>query len=356
MISYKRGKVLKIREEYEDIQWIDVDIEGKRERGVNYIDLNGKVREGDSIVLNTTAVELSLGTGGEHFVITNISLEKRKLHKQGHIMKLRYTPMQTQTLCIESQESKYHEKIKRFKSLDRIPVITATLHSMVSPLVAYLKYNRPNSKITYIMTDGAALSISFSKNIKELKKMGLIDNTITIGNSFGGDFEAVNIYTGLIAAKEILKSDFIIVSMGPGITGTGTEYGFSGTEQGYISDSIITLGGKSIIVPRISFSDKRIRHQGISHHSRTILTKLTNKKADIVFPILDIEKNKILEKQIKDLNINGKHNLHFKECCDLKEVLENYKLKVKTMGRVYEEDKAFFDTLGSVAKFTLEAF
>ena len=47
--------------------------------------------------------------------------------------------------------------------------------------------------------------MAFSKNVDNLKKMGLIDNTITYGNAFGGDYECINIYTSLITAKEICK-------------------------------------------------------------------------------------------------------------------------------------------------------
>ena len=81
------------------------------------------------------------------------------------------------------------------------------------------------------MTDGAALPIYLSKNVDTLKKKGLIDNTITIGSAFGGDYECINIYTALITAKEVLKADVVFVSMGPGIAGTGTKYGFTGIEQ-----------------------------------------------------------------------------------------------------------------------------
>ena len=80
-----------------------------------------------------------------------------------------------------------------------------------------------------------------------------MNKTITVGHAFGGDLETINIYTGLIAAKEILKGDITIISMGPGIVGSGTKYGFTGMEQGYIVDAINNLGGLAVAVPRISF-------------------------------------------------------------------------------------------------------
>ena len=47
-----------------------------------------------------------------------------------------------------------------------------------------------------------------------------------------------------------------MVAMGPGIVGTGTNYGFTGIEQGTIIDAVNTLGGIPIAIPRISFADK----------------------------------------------------------------------------------------------------
>ncbi len=354
MISYRRGKVSRIREEDGSVQWINAEIDGEEAKAVNYPDLTGRVKAGDEIVVNTTAVDLSLGTGGEHFVITNLSEEKRKLDSKGHIMKLRYTPSQTQVMAAEAQESRYHEKIKEFESLHGMPVITATLHSMAAPIAAYIKKKRPDLNICYIMTDGGALMLPFSKNVKTLKEKGIIKASVTAGNAVGGDYETVNIYTALIAAKEAAECDIAVVSMGPGIAGTGTEFGFSGTEQGYISDGVISLGGKSIMVPRISFADRRERHKGLSHHSRTIFTKLSARKADIVFPVLSEEENAFLKSQIEESEIGKFHNLIYRECTDMKDVLEHYGLRIKTMGRGYDEDSAFFDTLGAAAEYALE--
>ena len=160
-------------------------------------------------------------------------------------MKLRYTPLQVKVDSVEEQESPYHKNMKNFTSLDNMPVVVGTLHSMLTPFVASYKRNNKDKKIVYIMTDGAALPIYLSKNVDTLKKKGLIDNTITIGNAFGGDYECINIYTALITAKEVLNADCVFVSMGPGIAGTGTKYGFTGIEQGPILDAVKKLGGNA---------------------------------------------------------------------------------------------------------------
>ncbi len=68
--------------------------------------------------------------------------------------------------------------------------------------------------MAYLMSDGAALPIFFSQTVPVLKDMGLITRTITFGHAFGGDLEAVNIYSALLAAKHVVGADFALVTMG----------------------------------------------------------------------------------------------------------------------------------------------
>jgi hypothetical protein len=206
------------------------------------------------------------------------------------------------------------------------------------------------------MTDAAALPIYLSKNVKNLKDMGLIDSTITIGNAFGGDFECINIYTALITAKKILNADVVFVSMGPGIAGTGTKYGFSGIEQGPILDACKKLGGIPIMIPRISFKDKRDRHFGLSHHSITVLKDIVN--VEVILPITNYEKDKLdfIKKQIDDNKINEKHKIIYIDNDTTKDDLEFFKLKVKSMNRNFEEDKEFFEAASTVACYLGEGY
>ncbi len=328
-----------------------MDINGCKALAINYSDLTGSIKVGDIVILNTTAVELSLGTGGCHFVIFNYSNESKELEGKGHIMKLRYTPQQIRCLAAEEEDSPYHNVFKDFKSLDNHTYIIGSLHSMLAPTVAMLKWFNKDIKINYIMTDGGSLPIYFSKTVKSLKTKNLVDNTITIGHAFGGDLECTNIYTGLIAAKEILKGDVTIITMGPGIVGTGTKYGFSGIEQGQIIDAVNTLGGNPIVIPRISFKDTRERHMGISHHTRTVLSEIAKTSGKVIIPTLDEYRLNIINEQIENLNIHKRHKVIYEEGDDILKAMNNFNLAITTMGRGYEEDKEFFLTLGAVGNY-----
>lgn len=354
MISKRIGIVEDIVDKSENIDDIRVNINGEVQRAYNFPKMTGKINIGDKVLLNTTAVELSLGTGGYHFVISNLDNMESSLTEGGHIMKLRYTPLQVKVDSVEEQGSIYHDEFEKFESLDNMPVVVGTLHSMLTPFVASYKRNNPNKKLVYIMTDGAALPIYLSKNVETLKNKGLIDSTITIGNAFGGDYECINIYTALITAKEIIKADAVFVGMGPGIAGTGTKYGFTGIEQGPILDAVDKLGGIPIAIPRMSFADKRDRHRGISHHSLTILGDIVNVAVNIPITLYDGENMEVINRQIKENKLEEKHNVKYLENLNTKKDLDYFGLKVKSMGRNYDQDAEFFEAASTAAYYLME--
>jgi len=354
MIRIRKGQVKNILSQRDGIQEIGVSVEGKEEKAIVYTEMSGKVNVGDRVLINTTACYLGLGTGGYHFVIANTDRAESDLSGAGHIMKLRYTPMQLKCLSVEEQQSSWHQKIKDFTSLEGFPVITATLHSMLAPMCAFLKKSRPESRIAYIMTDGAALPIAFSRTVWELKEKHLLDISITCGNAFGGDMEAVNFYTGIIAAREAAGCDVAIVAMGPGIVGTGTAYGFSGIEQGCIIDGINTLGGTPVAAARISFADVRERHRGISHHTIKVLGSIAKTRALVALPVLARDKVKYIKQQVEAHDLHKKHRVVYKNGEEIFSAMRYYGLRVTTMGRGVEDDPDFFLSLGAAAKAAIQ--
>ena len=354
MIHYSKGKVKDIIRKLDNYTEITVLIDNQEYKAVNYDSLTGAVKSGDHVLLNTTAQDLRLGSGGYHFVVSvnDGDTSFPPTEKDGHIMKLRYTPLQFAVLSAEEQQSPYHQVFDNFRSLQGRPVIIGELHSMLLPAVFNIKRNRPDLCVSYIMTDGGALPINFSRSVAYLKEKGLIEGTVTFGQAFGGDFEAVNIYSALITAFEILKSDIAMVTMGPGITGTGTKYGFSGIEQGPIIDAVNTLGGRPVFIPRISFADNRTRHQGISHHSVTVLKEIAKTQAEIVIPIMEKERLDYVKNQIIQNGLDKKHKIIYVE--ETEKVLENisyFDFRLSTMGRGIDLEPEFFMTAGAAGYY-----
>jgi hypothetical protein len=191
--------------------------------------------------------------------------------------------------------------------------------------------------------------------VRHLKAGNIIDKTITYGNAFGGDYECINIYTALITAKEIAKADIAIACMGPGIVGTDTKLGFSGAEQGSIADAVNRLGGYPAVIPRISFADERARHNGISHHSITILKQLCCTRANVAIPIIkNHEQMKYIQKQIVEHNIDSLHNINYVDSIEIEGVLNKNSAYLNKMGKSFEEDREYFITCAAAAKLCLQ--
>ena len=255
-----------------DAQELAVRLEMETRRAINYLALTGPAFVGDEVLLNTTAQTLKLGTGGVDFVSANLSRPLPKANEgdkdaAGHIMKARYLPCQLAVLTLEEQ-ARYADVWEQ--KLEEMPVLVGQLHSQIAPAAAGLHLAGAR-RVAYVMTDAAALPLGFSRLVRDLKEAGLLHATLTCGQAFGGDYETVTLYSALLAAKHVARCDAAIVCQGPGNAGTGTKYGFSGIEQAHNLDIVKALGGDSIAIVRMSSADKRERHQGISHHTRTTL-------------------------------------------------------------------------------------
>ncbi|WP_350344699.1 DUF3866 family protein [Proteinivorax tanatarense] len=317
------------------------------DKGYNYPFLSGKVKQGDEVLVNTTAVDLKLGTGGYHFVIAKYPFEKEKKKSKGHIMKLRYTPLQFKTYPIEEQLGKQLDYI----SLKGTIVITAELHSMLAPIVLSLKKLNAKVKVAYVMTDSGSLSATHSNSVTLLKKHKLIEGVITSGHSFGGDLEAINPISGIQGAKIAYDADVIVVSMGPGIVGTGTQFGFTGIEQSYLSDLAQNIGCTVYPAIRLSFIDSRKRHRGLSHHYLTNFGYLCNGRFDIVLPKMARKKTKFVLSQIKKHNISKKHHLNIANGVNISDISKEFQIPLSSMGKGYDENRDFFNGLTSLGRY-----
>lgn len=347
MLETKLGILKELLSERPGIQEYKVLVNGQEEKCLVYTDLVGSVHSGDQVLLNTTAQSLRLGSGGYHYVIAGLNGAEKDLPAGGHIMKLRYTPMQIKVLSAEEEDSPLHQDLKDADSLAGTPVLAATLHSMLGPLA--MELHRAGLKVAYIMTDGAALPLKFSQTVDWLIQEGILQGTVTIGHAFGGDVEAVNIYSGLLATRAAFRPDVIIVSMGPGIVGTGTRWGFSGVEQGIVLNAVETLQGFPVAVPRISFADARPRHQGLSHHTLTVLSRVCKIGCLLPLPRLKEDKMGLILEQAEREGLFGLHDICIEEESGALERFRSCKLKFTTMGRGVDQDPEFFAALAATA-------
>jgi len=315
--SFRTGTVDELLEERPGLQRALVD----GERAYVLTALLGTVAVGDRVVMNTTAIDLGLGTGGWHVVHWNLSREALDLPGPGHIMKVRYTSLQTDTGAAEEDHDVPAD-------LDGTPVVVGTLHSQVPLVAAAYLHHRPDARVVYVMTDGAALPLALSDLVVGMRRAGLVHATVTAGHAFGGDLEAVSVPSALTLAVHALDADLVIAAMGPGVVGTGAALGTTAVEAAGILDAAAALGGDPICCVRASAVDARERHRGVSHHVRTVL---------------DLTRSRVTVPTVLGADLaRDDHDVVLTEPAPIADWLLARDLRVTTMGRSVSDDPLFF--------------
>ncbi|MGE5529783.1 MAG: DUF3866 family protein [Patescibacteria group bacterium] len=344
MIHWRLGKVLRVTGERPGLQEIQVETPEGQGRAYVFTDHLCRAEAGDTVLLNVTAVSLGLGSGGRHFTAAVLGKLPADPQGPGHLMKLRYTPWQLRCRTAE-------EEGELPSTLDGQVVVVGELHSQLLPAAVVLRARLgPGARLVYLMTDGGALPLVLSETVAFLRARGLLDATVTIGHAFGGDREALNIYSGLLAARHILKADVTLVMMGPGIAGTGSRFGHTGVEQAVNADAVGILGGRAVILPRLGFADARERHRGVSHHTLTVCGTLTQRRAVLALPELPGPEMDLVLAQLAHASIHDRHDLRLVDAGETLALLEALAYPVRTMGRGPREEPSFFLAAGAAGQ------
>jgi hypothetical protein len=344
------GEVYAVAAQSEDIQRLDVALDdGTTGTAVAYPVLSGPCAVGDRVLLNTTAVDLELGTGGAHFVVASLGTHAEDpasgvaldRPSGGHIMKMRYSPLQLDVRSVEEQSSPHHGAMSSARDILGMPVACCGLHSHVPLVAAAVKAVAPELRVAYVMTDFGALPIALSEIVRASLAARLLDTTITSGQAFGGIHEAVNVHSALLAARHVAHADVAIVAIGPGVVGTATPYGHGGVAQGEAINAVAALGGIPVASLRLSFADQRARHRGVSHHSIVALTRIALARAQVAVPHLAEEHANVVEARLEESGVWERHGrLDSRDGSEHPPDLRG--VRVTTMGRSDADDPAFF--------------
>jgi hypothetical protein len=305
-----------------------------------YPDLVGEPVPGDRVLLNITAVALGLGTGGYALVVAMPDRLPLDRDEPGHVVKARYTPLQATVLAVDEQDSPHHAVLRDADDLGGMPVVVADLHSALPAVIAGLRADGAAPRVVYVMTDGGALPLGFSRSVGQLRDAGWLAAAVTVGQAFGGDVEAVTTHTGLLAARQVLDADVTVVTQGPGNLGTGTRWGFSGVASGEAINATAVLGGRPVAALRISDADPRDRHRGVSHHSLTSLGRVAMSPADVVVPDLHGALGQEVRSAVATLS--PPHRLVDVRLDGLQDAITAAPVRVSTMGRDFGQDTAYF--------------
>ncbi len=315
-------------------------VDGASVPAIAYPALTGTPRPGDRVLLNTAALDLGLGTGGYALVVAVPDRLPPDPGSLGHLVKARYTPLQACVPGADEPGSPFYDALRDADDLAGLPVVVADLHSAVPAIAAGYLASRPGARIGYVMQDGGALPAWFSRSAAALTEAGWLAGTVTVGQAFGGDLEAVTVHSGLLAARHALGAELAIVAQGPGNLGTGTRWGFSGVAAGEAVNAAAVLHGRPVGSLRISGADKRERHQGVSHHSLTAYGQVALARADLVVPALAGELGARVHAAVAGLA--SRHNLVSVSVAGLAEALRTSPVALQTMGRGLDEDPSYF--------------
>jgi hypothetical protein len=341
VIRIRSGTVVAIRGTRPGVLELDVTVDGRNEAAIAYPALTGPVEVGSHVLLNTTAVAEGLGTGGYHFVIGVAGQGDVDPPPQGHVMKLRYTPLQVKVLSVEEPDSPHRRAMEVADGLDGLPVVWLPLHSMLGAACAGAR-RAGADRIVHVATDGGALPLAFSRQVHELRRSGLLDTVITCGQAFGGDLEAVNVLSGLLAARAVAGADVAVVADGPGSVGTATRWGESAVAGGMALNAAAILGGRPVAALRLSFAESRPRHFGLSSHSVTVLSQVAQSPVHVAVPSLEGDRRETVWEAIRAAGLEDRHQVVEVVGEPGLELLAERNVEAETMGRRLAEEREFF--------------
>jgi hypothetical protein len=317
----RRGTVVAVDETGPPAR-IRVDCGGEERAAIAY----GAAEVGDDVVVNTAAVDLGLGSGGFDIVHVNLT---RGLDQPGpdgaHVLKLNYTSLQHAVDPIETHSPYVDRNSSGQRRESARPVAVIALHGQLAPVAWQARQRLPDARIGYIQTWGGALPGSLSRVVQTLRGKRLLAGHITAGQAHGGEREAITTEGAIDAAFADLGWEAAIIGPGPGILGSDSRLGHGGMAALESAHAALALGLRPLMVPRMSSGDPRPRHQGLSHHTQTVL-ELLLKPVHVALP--------------EHQPLPGRHQ-GIRAAVDL-DLYRESGLPATTMGREIHQDELFF--------------
>ena len=253
-------------------QRLAIQVDGRRRAAIADVGLVGAAQPGDEVIVNVEAVELGLGSGGFDIVHVNLT---RGLDGEGtpqaHVMKLNYTSLQHAVAPVEEGDADATPPALPLAG----PAAVLALHGQLAPMAWAFGQAGGGARLGYVQTAGGALPGGHSCVVRELREGGLLAGHLTAGPAFGGaDGEAITTAAALHHGLTAQGWDAAVAGPGPGILGSGSVLGHGGLQALDSAHTALALGCRTLLVPRMSCTDTRARHRGLSHHTTTVLDLL----------------------------------------------------------------------------------
>lgn len=326
MLKLRHGIALSVLAPEGGWQRLTAEVDGEPRPAVADVGMVGECADGDELVVNVEARDLALGSGGFDVVHVNLTrgLDGESL-PGAHVMKLNYSSLQHAVLPVESAGA-----------LDDLPLgapaAVFPLHGHLAPLAWALGQVRPGTRVGFVQTAGGALPGAMSGTVRELLERGLLAGHTTAGATYGGRAEAITTAGAIHDGIAAQGWEVALVGPGPGILGSGSALGHGGIVGLDSAHAALALGCRTVLVARMSAGDPRPRHQGLSHHTRTVLELLL---APVTVPVpIGASDPGFAAARARGHVV---HEAHAE--------LDGYAasgLPARTMGRSLEQDRPFF--------------
>lgn len=317
---------------------LTVEIDGEPRPAWADEPLLGEMRVGDEVVVNVAALDLDLGSGG--FDVVHVNLTRgldADPSSDAHVMKLNYTSLQHPADPIELPVRLMRPidtQSAPEQGVEAMRVLVLPLHGHLAPAAWAAAQAAPGLRVGYVQTAGGALPGSLSRDVAELRERGLLCGHVAAAPAFGGEHEALSVAGALDAAANGLGWDVALVGPGPGIIGSESRLGHGGMAALDNAHAALALGLPTLLSPRLSESDPRERHRGVSHHTLVVLELLLG-GVDVPVPVGDPAVADRLAEAAGD-----RHRLR-EASFDLDGYADSG-LPARTMGRGIEDDRLFF--------------
>ena len=338
MLRLRRGRAV-------SIDPLMVEVEGEQRPAWVDEALVGPIEAGDELVVNTEALDLGLGSGGFDIVHVNLTRGLAGGAATGaHAMKLNYSPLQHSVEPVEQAAADGGTGAVT-------PVLVIPLHGHLAPAVWAATQERPGLRVGFCQGAGGALPAGWSRDVVELRRRGSLCGHLSAGPAYGGEHDAISLPGGIDAAGRALGWDAVVVGPGPGILSSETRFGHGGMAALEAAHAALALGLPTLLSPRLSSSDERPRHRGLSHHTAVVL-ELLLAPVRVPVPEAELEGWPLLATDAPEggsaraaldslIEIcTGRHDLAVQPID-----LDGYAasgLPVTTMGRTIAEDPLFF--------------
>jgi hypothetical protein len=247
-------------------QALVISLDGQRRNAIADVAMLGSSNQGDEVIVNTQALDLELGSGGFDIVHVNLTRGLTSAGTPGaNVMKLNYTSLQHTVAPLEDEQLEL--------PLEK-PVGVLALHGQLPAVAWAFAQDNPGGRLGFVQTPGGALPGGHSRVVRALRERGLLAGHLTSGATYGGEGETVTTAGALHHGLRSLDWDAAVCGPGPGIVGSSSVLGHGGMHALDSAHTALALGAHALVVARMSSSDERPRHRGISHHTLTVLDLL----------------------------------------------------------------------------------